>query len=266
MRIARSCSIITGLLAAVASSVGLLRPQIYRDNEFVRAAWMGSDLVTLFVAVPVLFAALVLTARGSTIALLIWLGVLDYFLYGYAYFLFGAAFNPLFLVYVLMVALSSVAIAFALLSIDANAMMNGVAPRPTDRWIAGYMFFVAAGLTTVYAVQSIAFIVTGQVPPIVALTEHPTSIVFALDLTLLVPLLLIAATWLWKRRPWGRVLGAMLNVKGAIYTTSLIASSLMAVQRGYGAAADEVPLWIVLTFGNAVSGVMLLAPLRARRT
>src|SRR5688572_15842977 len=126
MGIARACSIAVGVLAAVASSAALLR-----------------------------------TARGSTIALLFWLGVLDYFLYGYAYFLFGAAFNPLFLVYVLMVALSSVAIAFALLNIDANAMMNGVAPRPTDRWIAGYMFFVAAGLTTVYAVQSIAFIVTG---------------------------------------------------------------------------------------------------------
>lgn len=126
------------------------------------------------------------------------------------------------------------------------------------------MWFVAGGLTTVYGTQSIAFITDAQLPPIVTLTGHPTSVVFALDLTLLVPPLIIAAAWLWNHRMWGRVLGVVLNVKGAIYTLSLIASSLIAVREGYGAAANEVPLWIVLTLGNAVSAVVLLARVRAR--
>ena len=127
------------------------------------------------------------------------------------------------------------------------------------------MFFVAGGLITVYGTQSIAFVTDAQLPPIVTLTGHPTSVVFALDLTLLVPPLIIAVAWLWKRRPWGRVLAAALNVKGAIYTLSLIVSSLIAVRSRYGAAAKEIPLWIVLTLGNAVSAVVLLASVRARK-
>ena len=257
MRTARYCSVIAAATASMAAAIGLLRPGLYRDNELVRAAWMGSDLITLFVAMPMLIAAITLARRGSNVALLIWIGVLDYFLYCYAYYLFGAAFNAWFLAYVLTVASSSVALVFALLNVDAAALMRDVGARSSDRWIAGYMFFVAGGLTTVYTAQSIAFIANAQVPPIVTLTGHPTSVVFALDLTLLVPPLIIAAAWLWQRRPWGRVLAAALNVKGAIYTLSLIVSSVIALRAGYGAAANEIPLWIVLTLGNAVCAVRL---------
>jgi hypothetical protein len=254
MQTARYCSVAAASLASLAAAIGLLRPAIYRDNEFVRAAWMGSDLITLLVAVPLLIAATMVARRGSAIALLTSIGVLDYLVYCYAYYLFGAAFNPLFLAYALIVAWSSVSLVFALLNLDTAALMRDAGARSSDRWIAGYMFFVAGGLTTVYSAQSIAF-----------MTDHPTSVVFALDLTLLVPPLIIAAAWLWNHRPWGRVLGAVLNVKGAIYTVSLIVSSLIAVRAGYGAAANEVPLWIVLSLGNAVSAVVLLASVRAKK-
>jgi hypothetical protein len=265
MRTAHYCSVIAVALASIAASIGLLRPDIYRDNEFVRAAWTGSDVVTLFLAGPLLIAAMMLARRRSAIALVTSIATLDYFLYCYAYYLFGAAFNPLFLLYVVIVASSSVALVFTLLNLDAPRLMRDVVARSSDRWIAGYMFFVAGGLTTVYSAQSIAFIINAQVPPIVTLTGHPTSVVFALDLTLLVPPLVVAATWLWQHRPWGRVLAAALNTKGAIYTLSMIVSSLAAVRAGYGAAANEVPLWMVLTLGNAVSAVVLLSPLRARK-
>jgi hypothetical protein len=265
MQTARYCSVAAASLASLAAAIGLLRPAIYRDNEFVRAAWMGSDLITLLVAVPLLIAATMVARRGSAIALLTSIGVLDYLVYCYAYYLFGAAFNPLFLAYALIVAWSSVSLVFALLNLDTAALMRDAGARSSDRWIAGYMFFVAGGLTTVYSAQSIAFMTDAQLPPIITLTEHPTSVVFALDLTLLVPPLIIAAAWLWNHRPWGRVLGAVLNVKGAIYTVSLIVSSLIAVRAGYGAAANEVPLWIVLSLGNAVSAVVLLASVRAKK-
>jgi hypothetical protein len=258
MRTARWCSIVAAILAVAAAVAALADPGVYRDNDFVRAAWKGSDVTTLGVAVPALIGGLALSRRSDA-AMLIWLGVLDYLLYAYAYYLFGAQFNDWFLAYVAIVAASGVAIVFALIAIDAHRISRTVLPRRSDRWVAGYMIFVAAGLTLVYTLQSIAFIRSGTLPAIVTSTQHPTSVVFALDLTLLVPPLVIAATWLWHHRPWGYVLAALLNVKGAIYTLSLIISSLSAVQAGYGAAGNEVPLWIFLTIGNAVSALTLLA-------
>ena len=86
-------SVIIAVLALIASAGGLIFKDLYQDNAFVRTTWLGNDAVTLFLAVPVLTTAMVLTERGSMKAQLVWLGMLDYMLYNYAFYLFGAAFN-----------------------------------------------------------------------------------------------------------------------------------------------------------------------------
>jgi hypothetical protein len=53
-------------------------------------------------------------ASGSTRGMLIWLGLLAYALYNYAFYLFGAAFNALFLVYVAAFATPALALVAAL--------------------------------------------------------------------------------------------------------------------------------------------------------
>jgi hypothetical protein len=90
--------------------------------------------------------------------------------------------------------------------------------RTPIQWIVGYMLFSAIGLSVVYLVQSIAFLFTGQLPSIVTRTGHPTSIVFALDLTLLIPFMIVGAIWLLQRKPWGYVLAGISTVKGPMYT------------------------------------------------
>lgn len=91
-------------------------------------------------------------------------------------YLFGTAFNQFFLTYVALFTLSI----FGLVQTDANAIGRQFRDRTPVKWISGYMLFVAVGLTTVYTIQSLGFITTGQLPPIVTTTGHPTSIVFAL--------------------------------------------------------------------------------------
>jgi hypothetical protein len=93
LKIPRILSICIAILAAIAALGGLLLPGLYRDNPFVTAVWKGNDLVTLAVAVPLLAAAMVFSMRGSVRAFLIWMGMLDFMLYNYAFYLFAAAFN-----------------------------------------------------------------------------------------------------------------------------------------------------------------------------
>jgi len=40
------------------------------------------------------------------------------------------------------------------------------------------------------------FVATGQLPPFVIQTGHPTSVIFALDPSLVVPVLALGAIWL----------------------------------------------------------------------
>lgn len=261
MKVAMVAAVFAAVLAVAASAGGLVWPGLYRDNGFVRAAWMGFDLTTLCVGLPVLATSMRLAARGSLRALLVWLGLLDYLTYGYAYYLVGAAFNELFLVYAGIVVSSSMALVFALVNLDARTVGTTTARR-YDRWVAGYMWFVAGGLSTVYVAQSVAFVTSGTMPAIVSVTGHPTSVVFALDLTLVVPPLAIAAVLLWRGHAWGRIVGAIVNVKGAIYTCSLGVSSLIALRNGFADAGNEIPLWITLTAGNAIAAFVLIAGIR----
>jgi hypothetical protein len=249
---------VVAALAGVAASIGLLSSSLYRDNEFVRSAWKGSDWVTLFVVVPLLVGSLSVSLRRSLRAQLVGLAALDYLWYGYAYYVFGARFNELFLIYVGIFALSMLGLVFGIVAVGTRPPVVPLHPAQAARWIAGYMLFVAGGLTVVYVAQSLASIVTGQPPPIVKATDGSTGLVFALDLAFLVPWQIIAAIWLWRGRAWGYFLATILNTKGALYTLTLAIGSIIASRNGIPAVMNEVPLWVGLTIANAAAAAWLL--------
>ncbi len=256
-------SVIIAVLATVASAGGLFLGGLYRDNTFVASLWGGNDLVTLVVAVPMLVAALILSMRGSHRALLVWLAMLNYMLYNFAFYLFAAAFNKFFLIYVALFTFSMLALVFGLVNIDVNLIGQRFRSRTPVKWISGYMLLVAIGLSTIYVSQSLHFVATGQLPPIVVKTGHPTSVIFALDLSLLVPVFVIGAVWLWRRRPWGYVLASMSMIKGATYTLVLTVVSLWAAKAGVPGAAAEAPLWLFLTIVGLIGSLLLLGNLKA---
>lgn len=249
-------TVLIAILATFAAAGGLFLNGLYRDNPFVTTTWLGNDAVTLFLGVPILAAGLIFAARGSLKAQLVWLGALDYMLYNYAFYLFGAAFNAFFLLYAVLLALSIMALILGLAGLDVKQIQHQFSARTPVKWIGGYFFFVALGLSLVYAAQSIVFIVTGQVPAIVTLSGHPTNVVFALDLTLLIPWLVVGALWLVKRRPWGYVIAAILSIKGPLYTLVLGLNSILVVNRGI-ATTSELPLWGSLTVLGLAAGALL---------
>ncbi len=251
-------SAIIAALAAVAAAAGRLVPGLYRDNRFVTAGWAGNDTVTLFVAVPALVVALALAARGSARGQLAWLGLLDYMLYNFAFYLFGSALNRIFLLYAAIFALSVLALLFALVRVDTRVLRERGRPRPWTRAVAAYIALVAVMLAAVEIGQVVAFARTGVLPAVVALTGHPTHVVAALDLTLVVPFALLGAAWLWAGAPWGYVLSAIFTVKGAVYMAALAATSLAVARAGFPAAAAEAPLWATLGAGNLLSTLILL--------
>jgi hypothetical protein len=253
-RLALVLSALVAAFAGVTAAGGLLLPDLYRDNAFVRATWIGNDAVTLFLAVPAMIGASILVARGGGARpVLFWLGLLDYMLYNYAFYLFGAAFNSFFLLYAGLLALSMLALVFALSRLDLAGLAASARPEMPVRWIAGYFLLIASGLSAVYVAQSIGFITTGRLPDIVRLSGHPTSIVFALDLTLLVPWLVLGSVWLLQRKSWGYVIAGIFSIKGALYTLVLSVNSWIAAGGELGRAA-ELPLWGTLT----VLGVIVI--------
>jgi hypothetical protein len=256
-------SILIAVLATIASIGGLLLEGLYRDNAFVKTTWLGNDAITLFLAIPILVAALVFSSRGSLKAQLVWMGMLDYILYNYAFYLFGSAFNWFFLIYVALVGLSIFALIFGLTNLNVNGISQQFGDRPPVKWIGGYFLFVAFGLTVVYLMLSITFIATGEVPDIVTRSGHVTNVVFALDLILLIPWLVLGAIWLMKRKSWGYIIAGIVNVKAPLYTFILCVNTILVVKKGLG-GGDELPLWITLTVLGLVASALLYGNIRSQ--
>lgn len=254
-------SIAIAVLATVAAAGGLLIDDLYRDNLLVRAAFRGNDLVTLGVAVPVLIVALILAFRGSQRAQLVWLGILAYTLFNYAFYVFGAVFNPFFLLYVALFTLALFALLFGLPHLDINGLSRRFRASPPVTWVSIYMLVWGVLQGGLWIGRSLGFVVTGQIPGDILQTGYPFATVYALDLSLLVPFLVLGAIWLWQRRTWGYVLGIILNVGGATYALALIAMSGFGLRAGVAGAGELIPVWAVLGVGSLVASLVLLGNL-----
>src|SRR5688572_22702903 len=93
------------LLSLTASLGGLFIPDLYNDNESIKTSWFANDMVTILIAL-MLIVSISIQKRGDERGLLVWMGLMLYMFYNYAFYLFGAKFNEFFLIYVALFSLS----------------------------------------------------------------------------------------------------------------------------------------------------------------
>jgi hypothetical protein len=246
-------------LMAVQAVLGLLFPGQYRDVAWIRATWWGNDWVTLALAVPMLLAAMRMDQRGSVRGRLILLGLLGYGIYNYAFYLFGAALNVFFALYVALFVTSLVALGAVLARTNPEAIADAFPASAPTRAIGGYFVFVAVGLSIVWLGMWAAFAFAGRPTPV---EPEAFQVVAALDLSLMVPALGTGGVLLWRRRPWGFVVSATAGVQGALYLLVLTLNAFVAIRSGQAPAPGEVPIWGTLAAGTTIATAALLRRVR----
>jgi len=258
-------SAIIALLAAAASVGGIAIRDLYRDNHLVTSAFYGNDLVTLLAAVPLLIGSLIFSLRSSLRAQLVWMGMLVYMAYNFAFYLFGAAFNHLFLIYVALFATSVYTIIILLRVLDTIRIGGLFQAGPAIKWISGYMLLIGLFLGGFHVALSLSYVFTGEVPELIETVDHPTNLIAALDLSLVVPLHILGALWLWQRRPWGFLLATIINVQGAVYNLALALGVVTAIQAEATNDPSQIALWGGIAIFSLVISVLLLARLKTQK-
>lgn len=246
------------VLAAFVKAFGAFAPGTYRDPLWTASQLRGADVVALFTLVPLLGVSAVWARRGAPRGLLVWLGALHVLVYDVTFYLYGAAFNAWFLAYAALVAGGVVLLVAALYGLDLRAVGRGFDAATPHRWPAAVLAVLGVGLGGVWLSQAIAYLASGTLPSSVVASGHPTAVVFAVDLTLLVPFFLLGAVGLWRRRPWGRVVATAVSVSGATYTLLLAGMGIGADPSVVEGASLLVPLWLTLGFASAAVAVVLL--------
>jgi hypothetical protein len=244
------------VLMPVQASLGLVFPGEYRDPDWIRATWFGNDWVSLAVAFPLLTYSFTTAGRRSVRGLLLWLGTLGYAAYNYAFYVFGAALNVFFPLYVALLLTAGTALVVALARLDAVALSRSFAPTTRARAAGACLTIVGCGLAAVWMGLWAAYAFAARPTPV---TPEAFKLVAALDLTIIAPLLISGGVLLYRRRPWGYVLAPIAALQGALYLVVLTVNSVIAIQRGLAEAPGEAPLWGGLGFVTGAAAVSLLA-------
>jgi hypothetical protein len=244
----------------VQAVLGLLFPAQYRDADWIRAAWWGSDWVTL-VAAPVLLASVTRGYRKSVVALLISPGILAYESYNSAFYLFGAALNIFFPLYILTFAASVLALLTTLATFNSTAVAATCLLPPARPIVGAYFAVLGVGLMTAWMSIWARYVFGGYPTPV---EPDAFKVIAALDLSFLSPALTTAGVFVLRRSPWGHAAAAIVGVQSGLYLLALAAGSLVAIDRGLVDAPGEVPIWGILFLVTTAVTLSVFLEIKAR--
>lgn len=234
------------VLLFVAAVGGLFIPGLYRDAPAWAAQARGVNLVDLFFALPALVASMVLSARDSIRARVVWFGVVGYILYNAVIFAFDIAFNALFLVYVGILSLALFSLMALLTHLDAEGIRTRFSAGTPIRATAVYLVILAALFFLAWMKDIVPAIVGNTTPATIIQARIPSNPVYVLDLALLLPLYIVAAIWLLRRRAWGYFLGGLLLVLNSLLSLSIVSSTIFQYADDRSTSLEVVPMFGVV--------------------
>ncbi|SEH02671.1 hypothetical protein SAMN05444920_1293 [Nonomuraea solani] len=239
------------VLTVAAAAAGLWSDGLYSGPAALVARFRGNDLATLVAGMPILLVALAGSVKGSTRADLVWVGMLAYSIYNYAYYVYDPAFNDLFLLHVAIVALSATSLGLAL-----TELCVAVRARKAMRWVGGLLLLLAAAMVGMYSVSLIRQAATGELPgDVLPLPSAQVHLGMALDLTMVAPPMALAGLLL-LRSAWGYALGIATCVYIGVYQLNFLAARYFVAEAGVPGVAHADPLDLMIP-------VLLLAALLA---
>lgn len=231
----------------------------FYDTVSTAAQMQGNDLITLVVGLPLLAVSAWLASRGSLRGKLLLTGTLGFFLYTYMSMSMLTAYNPFFLIYVALFAMSLYAFILSMMAIDVQSLPEHFSPRLPRGWIAGVLFAVGGFLTLAWLGRIGSPLMQGMDP---ALENTTTLVIQAMDLALIAPLAILAGILLLRKSAWGYLLASVAVLKGL---TMALAVSTMGINMALKGVPDSIAIlipFLVLTLLNLVMVVLLLKNIR----
>lgn len=242
------------VLSIAAVLLGFLRPGHYRDTEYFLAQIVGQDVVTGLLGIPLLAVGLWLATRGSLRGYIIWLGALGYMLYTWASYALMLYFNAFFLGYVALFGLSLFVFVGVVLDLDAEAVGDRLGGRLPDRIYVGYLLGMALFIAAGWLGEIIPATLRGTVPEPIVRGAVPTSVIYVLDLAVLLPAVVLVALWIRRQREWGYAFVGVILVKLATLGLAVLAMEYWLMQTGQGGSTGMMVVFGTITLASAVLG------------
>jgi hypothetical protein len=214
------------------------------DSVSMAAQAIAQDYVTLLLGVPLLIFSLYLSRKGILKGHLLLTGTLGYFLYTYASYSFLSMYNPLFLIYVLLMSASFFAFTQAMMSFDVAKLPQLFHEKLPVKLIGGFLLFASFVFGLMWLGKVLRPLMSHT--PVVGIDHYTTLVIQALDLGFVVPVGIMSGFLLIKRRPFGYLLGSVIIIKDLTLLTALSAMVFLQIQAGVNVSFIVVVLVLLL--------------------
>ena len=211
-------------------SVRMFGQGLYAYDSFFQAGInKGTDMATLFAAVPVLIAAVVANRKTNLQKRFFLTGILAYFLYYSTSIAFGVAYNALFPLYLLLFSASLFAFVLSFLNLVTENLTGKIGAKMPSKGIALLLIF--AGLSVfVWLFDIIGAIANGRPPQ--SITVYTTQPSYLLDLGVIAPSAFLCSWLLFHNRQSAYPLAAALLTICSLIGIVVILQTVVQMQMG----------------------------------
>ena len=221
----------TTVTSIYGETIALYGKGIYHnDSKAVAAQGIASDLVTLILGIPLLIASSYYALRGSFRGQLLMTGTLAYFLYTYISYTFLWMYNPLFIVYVILMSASLYAFILMMLSFNLSELPKRYDERLPIKFLGGFQIFIAVAIGLLW-LGKIGDAFTSGNPPL-GLEHYTTLVIQGMDLGIVVPTAFFSGISLLRKKPIGYLLSSIIIIKGITMLTAITAMILNTLLSG----------------------------------
>lgn len=246
-------------LIVVTSLGGILSPTIYAHETLNWTAQaLGQDWFDLLVATPFLILTAWRAARGGRRASLLLAGGLGYALYEFLIYAFALHFNGLFLVYCAGLGTSFFALAGLVRRLNEQNVAQWYLPEAPVLGPGLLLCGVGIVFAALWLAEIIPAIAHQRLPPSAIEAGLRTNPVHVIDLSVVLPVHLLAGVALMRRRPAGFWLGPAVLAFGALMVASIAALMVMMGRRGFPISVGPLGIMIAMALLNAGATAALL--------
>lgn len=241
------------ILAAIAAGIGLFamngfgasqfttlnneaveifgRGLYQNDTTLTAVGYRVSDAFTLIVGIPLLLISFWMYRRGSMRGGILLTGTLMYFLYNYGSLALGAAYNDLFLAYIILTMAALYGTLGLLMSFEQQTFSSHFGERVPRRGISIFLIISGIALFCIWLLMSILPALIARTVP-AELASYTTVITFVLDMGIIAPALVITGVLFLRRESLGYVLSSALLVFIDVLGCALIPMGIAQWMKG----------------------------------
>jgi hypothetical protein len=261
-------SSLLAIVAAGASAAMWFSPDLLHGAPGMDGSARGTALVVLVAGVPLLVTSMWATSRGSARAMFVWAGAVAFLLYQSVLFALATPFNVLFLAYEAMLALGIWSAVALISQVGVGRLTELVDERAPVRSMAVFLWVAVGANALTWLGQIVPALSEAESPAFLEGTGLATNPIYVQDLAVWLPMMAVAAWWLYQRDGRGLLLG------GAMLIAWVLEPLTIAVDQWVGVAADPtatyvstdvIPIMLGLAAVMTVPAFLFLRSVRPQR-